>query len=69
MGECRKMDDDDESPHEIDGESDGCYRCGGRHWEVVCCDDLCRGSGECMHGDGMAPCPECNKDGVLEENY
>lgn len=24
---------------------------------VVCVDDMCRGAGECFHGDGMAVCP------------
>jgi hypothetical protein len=30
----------------------------------VCIDDLCRGSGECIHGDGMDPCPECAGTGI-----
>lgn len=37
----------------------GCNTCGGEGFVVVCIDDLCRGAGECMHGDGEAPCPEC----------
>lgn len=40
----------------------GCYYCGGSGWIVVCIDDLCRGAGECMHGDGEEPCPVCNSD-------
>ena len=39
-----------------------CNRCDGDGWIVVCIDDLCRGAGECMHGDGMALCPECQGD-------
>jgi hypothetical protein len=41
----------------------GCYNCGGSGWIVVCIDDMCRGAGECIHGDGEACCPVCNKDG------
>ena len=47
--------DDDE---EYDG--DCCYNCGGFGWVITCIDDLCRGAGECMHGDGTSPCPVCN---------
>lgn len=36
-----------------------CWNCDDG-WVVVCIDDMCRGCGECIHGDGMAPCPECN---------
>lgn len=32
-----------------------CPTCGGRG--VVCFDDICRGSGYCIHGDG--DCPTC----------
>ena len=38
---------------------DGCYRCGGKGYIVICIDDLCRGADECMHGDGEVPCPVC----------
>jgi len=24
---------------------------------VICIDDMCRGAGECFHGDGELPCP------------
>ncbi len=39
--------------------ADGCQRCGGEGFIVICPDDMCRGAGECMHGDGEAPCPDC----------
>lgn len=39
--------------------ADGCQRCGGEGIIVVCIDDMCQGAGECMHGDGEAPCPDC----------
>lgn len=42
----------------------GCYRCNGGGWIVFCIDDLCRGAGYCMHGDGERPCPNCNPDGT-----
>lgn len=47
----------DYSDDDID--ASGCYRCGGAGEIVVCIDDICRGSGECFHGDGMAICPVC----------
>ena len=42
-----------------------CWNCGGEGFIVVCIDDLCVGSGHCMHGDGEDICPECDGDGVL----
>lgn len=36
-----------------------CTRCDGKTVIVICIDDMCRNSGECTHGDGMAVCPEC----------
>lgn len=42
-----------------DWDDEGCYLCGGTGAIVTCIDDLCRGSGECMHGDGEQPCPAC----------
>lgn len=40
-----------------------CYRCDGKRFVIVCVDDMCRGAGECMHGDGEISCPVCNKYG------
>jgi hypothetical protein len=37
-----------------------CLRCGGDGTIIICPDDMCRGAGECMHGDGEIPCPECD---------
>ncbi len=42
-----------------------CYDCNEFNEVCVCCDDLCQGAGECMHGDGMDPCPECNGIGIV----
>lgn len=39
--------------------NDGCNTCMGAGFIVVCIDDMCRGAGECMHGDGEIPCPDC----------
>lgn len=37
---------------------------------VVCWDDLCRGAGYCMHGDGMAVCPcQFDEDDVDDYPY
>lgn len=35
-----------------------CNRCDDRGH--VCIDDMCRGSGECIHGDSV--CPKCHGD-------
>jgi hypothetical protein len=42
-----------------DGGDDYCARCDNRGLIIVCVDDLCRGAGECMHGDGEVICPDC----------
>jgi hypothetical protein len=47
---------------------DGGYGC--PHCEdgaiLVCIDDMCRGSGECFHGDGYATCPYCKGTGEIQ---
>lgn len=45
------------------GEFESCPECGGTGFIVSCCDDLCVGAGECMHGDGEDPCPVCHGEG------
>lgn len=40
-----------------------CNTCMGEGKIVTCCDDLCVGAGECMHGDGESICPECHGKG------
>lgn len=40
-----------------------CPTCGGLG--VVCIDDMCRGAGECIHGDG--DCPTCGGDGLVDD--
>lgn len=55
--------DEDEDPDfepEYSSYPDGCARCGGEGIIVICVDDMCRGAGECMHGDGEIICPDCN---------
>jgi hypothetical protein len=42
-----------------------CWNCGGEGFEIVCIDDMCRGAGECIHGDGEALCRECKGEGYL----
>jgi hypothetical protein len=56
--------DEDEQDDREDGYpyEDGCNTCGGAGFIVVCIDDMCRGVGECMHGDGERPCPQCGGD-------
>lgn len=46
-----EFDDFDDEPY--------CYRCDGSGWIITCCDDICVGSGECIHGDGEQLCPDC----------
>lgn len=49
-------DEDDNQSYDFD---DSCERCGGEGVILVCIDDMCHGAGECLHGDGYAPCPVC----------
>ena len=45
---------------------DSCDRCDGTGWIMTCIDDICVGSGECMHRDGEAVCPQCHGEGEME---
>lgn len=52
----------DLSESDYDGYEDDegyCVDCGGEGWILTCCDDICNGSGYCIHGDGMEMC-HCN---------
>ena len=40
-----------------------CGRCDGEGLILICPDDVCRGTGECMHGDGEIVCPACKGSG------
>ncbi len=42
-----------------------CYNCNGSGEVMACPDDMCRGLGECIHGDGMDMCPTCEGQGEL----
>lgn len=33
-----------------------CPDCGGSGFMLDCCDDICIGAGECIHGDGEVVC-------------
>lgn len=50
---------------EHDEELESCETCGGSGEILVCCDDICHGLGECIHGDGMAMCPDCKGSGEI----
>ncbi len=55
------------SQEEVDYEgyagSEYCWQCGGTGTIITCCDDLCRASDHCMHGDGEEICDICHGDG------
>jgi len=52
--------DPDDDGYWDGADDDGyCYRCDNAGFIIVCVDDMCRGAGECMHGDGEIVCPEC----------
>ena len=40
-----------------------CGHCDGDGFILICPDDLCRGAGKCMHGDGEIVCPACEGSG------
>ena len=42
-----------------------CFECDENHEECDCCDDICQGSGHCIHGDGMTECRECHGTGIV----
>jgi hypothetical protein len=52
-----------------------CYRCGGSGVEMVCINDMCRGSGECLYesnGDVAKPgcyriCASCHGEEDADE--
>jgi hypothetical protein len=46
-----------------------CYECNGEGFVVICIDDICRGSGNCMHGDGEDLCPVCGGEGEIGPDY
>jgi hypothetical protein len=47
------------------GEWAMCDECMGTGIIITCCDDLCANSDHCIHGDGEAPCPECEGSGQI----
>lgn len=51
---------------ELYEESPTCGRCNGEGVIMVCIDDICRGLGECIHGDGYRTCPDCKGKGEIE---
>ncbi len=47
-----------ETYYDWDDDNDYCQTCGNEGFIVTCIDDLCQGG--CIHGDGEAPCPDCD---------
>lgn len=58
-----------ENDHDDEYDGDGCYLCGGAGFIITCIDDMCHGTGSCMHGDGEDDCPVCNQDGDKDWIY
>lgn len=46
-------------------ESTTCIDCRGQGYYVDCMDDLCYGSGGCIHGDGETHCVTCDGEGIV----
>lgn len=46
-----------------------CPDCGGTGFIMDCCDDICVGSGECIHGDGEVVCETCDGEGEVIGDY
>ncbi len=44
-----------------------CPECDGEGFILDCCDDICNGLGECIHGDGERVCPVCEGSGEVWE--
>lgn len=44
-----------------------CWQCNGEGFIVVCVDDMCRGAGHCIHGDGEVVCPNCKDDDFYDD--
>lgn len=45
-----------------------CLTCGGEGIIITCCDDICVGSGHCIHGDGEEYCPDCEGEGFIDDD-
>ncbi len=45
-----------------------CPDCDGTGFVMDCCDDLCHGSGECIHGDDQV-CATCEGEGEVHGDY
>jgi hypothetical protein len=56
---------DDADAEYDDGDGEYCYRCNNEGTIFVCPDDMCRGCGECIHGDGEIICPDCKGRNAL----
>ena len=46
-----------------------CNRCDGEGVVVTCIDDICRGAGECFHGDGEVACGDCLGTGFYDAEW
>jgi hypothetical protein len=53
---------EDDEPDDF-GWDDGCLECDGTGERLICPDDMCRGIGDCIHGDGIVMCAACQGNG------
>jgi hypothetical protein len=45
-----------------------CNMCCGEGWIITCWDDMCIGTGHCIHGDGEEICPDCFGEGGFDDD-
>ena len=53
------FDEDEDPDFQPDDQEPYCSHCDSTGFILVCPDDMCRGIGECIHGDGTVVCPDC----------
>ncbi len=72
INSCPALNDEYQNKHSACGfecplcfpdEDYNCSRCDGNGSIMICCDDMCQGLGECIHGDGEIMCPVCEGAG------
>ena len=60
----KPFEEPDDDPFEDWHEPEVCDECGGSGQIIECCDDMCHGQGDCIHGD-VRMCPVCHGTGEV----